>query len=378
MKKFLGIALLTMILFVSCVSTDVSPMLGSKISEKAEVAEKTVETAVVAVVENVENVDNVDNVKTVVEEVVSNVYEPIAMTYVLGDYKADLFADVGEAEIIYPKQFNDKEVYNAIVSMAKNYQSQLKDVFFKVENGKIYLTYPETYGAKEFALAEEILSKELKKLVTPETPLTIFEKVVETSTSFEPIYLTYVLGDYKATVLADVGHAEIVYPKQFNDKEVYNAIVDMAKDYKSQLKDVYFKVENGKIYLTYPESYGAKEFALAEKVVKEELMALTVPVSSPESAKAVETVVTEVTVATAEEKPTEPVVEAITAPVSPQPVTEKASQPVVESTVATEAEPVVSVPESKGLSVGATVILIIVALLCVVAGVYLLLLRKKN
>ena len=230
--------------------------------------------------------------ETVAEEAVPEEVstQPLTKTFSYAGYEATLTAYTGKAIVEYPTFVTDQEIYAAAQAAYNAYTAYLADVYIKVvEAGKAEITYPETYGQAEFDLAVSLLEKELpsylESLFATSEPEVEAEAVAETAAEAEqeetvetteaqetPLTKTFSYRGYEATITAYTEKAIVEYPTFVTDQEVYAAAEAACQAYGNYLDNVYLQiVEPGKAIITYPETYGEKEFNLAVSVLEVDL-----------------------------------------------------------------------------------------------------------
>ena len=264
----------------------------------------------------------------VAEEVVATeeiTYVPVEKKYTLYSYELTVVADKGKATITYPASvISEEDINNAALAAFNAYSSiyDLSDVYYSVEDGILTITYPESWGVEEFAIAEKTVADVLPSYVDSvvsyylakaeeekieEPVLTVgpaveleaeataeAEEAVETSAEevvYVPVEKKYTLYGYELSVVADKGKATITYPASvISEEDINNAALAAFNAYSSiyDLSNVYYSVEDGVLTITYPESWGVEEFAIAEKTVADVLPSYVDSVVSYYLAKAEE------------------------------------------------------------------------------------------
>ena len=253
----------------------------------------------------------------VAEEVVATeevAYVPVEKKYTLYGYELSVVADKGKATIAYPASvISEEDINNAALAAFNAYSSiyDLSDVYYSVEDGVLTITYPESWGVEEFAIAEKTVADVLpsyvdsvvsyylakaeeEKIVEPVLtvgPAIELEAEVAEEITYVPVEKKYTLYGYELSVVADKGKATITYPASvISEEDINNAALAAFNAYSSiyDLSDVYYSVEDGVLTITYPESSGVEEFAIAEKTVADVLPSYVDSVVSYYLAKAEE------------------------------------------------------------------------------------------
>lgn len=145
-----------------------TPVIETPVIETPVVSEpvETEQVESVTPVEIVETVETpqVPNAPSIKESETSVVYKnnPLLKTFSYKGYEATLEAYVGKAYVKYPSFVTSQEVYTAAEAALNAYPKDLENVTIEVvSDGLAKLTYPETYGEKEFNYAVKLLEKEL-------------------------------------------------------------------------------------------------------------------------------------------------------------------------------------------------------------------------
>ncbi len=264
----------------------------------------------------------------VAEEIVATeeiTYVPVEKKYTLYGYELSVVADKGKATITYPASvISEEDINNAALAAFNAYSSiyDLSDVYYSVEDGVLTITYPESWGVEEFAIAEKTVADVLPSYVDSvvsyylakaeeekieEPVLTVgpaveleveAEEAVEATeeVAYVPVEKKYTLYGYELTVVADKGKATITYPASvITEDDIDNAVLAAFVAYSSvyDLDGIGYEVNDGVLTVYYPESWGVKEFAVAEKTIAEALPSYVDSVVSYYAAQAEETEVEE-------------------------------------------------------------------------------------
>lgn len=110
--------------------------------------------------------------------------KPLEKTLSYAGYEATITAYIGKAYVKYPSFVTAQEIYTAAAAALAAYPADLEDVTIKVvEDGLAEITYPDTYGEREFDYAIMLLEKELPyylaSLFAPKAPETPVQPQVE-------------------------------------------------------------------------------------------------------------------------------------------------------------------------------------------------------
>ena len=258
----------------------------------------------------------------VAEEVVATeevAYVPVEKKYTLYGYELSVVADKGKATIAYPASvISEEDINNAALAAFNAYSSiyDLSDVYYSVEDGVLTITYPESWGVEEFAIAEKTVADVLPSYVNSvvsyylakaeeekieEPVLTVgpaieLEAEVAEEITYVPVEKKYTLYGYELTVVADKGKATITYPASvITEDDIDNAVLAAFVAYSSvyDLDGIGYEVNDGVLTVYYPESWGVEEFAVAEKAIAEALPSYVDSVVSYYAAQADETEVEE-------------------------------------------------------------------------------------
>lgn len=88
--------------------------------------------------------------------------KPLEKTLSYAGYEATITAYIGKAYVKYPAFVTSQEIYAAAAAALAAYPADLEGVTIRVvEDGLAEITYPETYGEREFDYAIMLLEKEL-------------------------------------------------------------------------------------------------------------------------------------------------------------------------------------------------------------------------
>ena len=103
--------------------------------------------------------------------------KPLVKTFSYAGYKATITAYIGVAYVEYPAFVTAQEIYDAAKAALMAYPNDLRDVTIRVvEAGLAEITYPQSYGEREFDYAVALLEKELPyyiaSLFAPAAPAT--------------------------------------------------------------------------------------------------------------------------------------------------------------------------------------------------------------
>ena len=252
----------------------------------------------------------------VAEEVVATeevAYVPVEKKYTLYGYELSVVADKGKATIAYPASvISEEDINNAALAAFNAYSSiyDLSDVYYSVEDGVLTITYPESWGVEEFAIAEKTVADVLPSYVDSVVSYylakaeeeKIEEPVAEVSTevpeevTYVPVEKKYTLYGYEISVVADKGKATITYPASvITEDDIDNAVLAAFVAYSSvyDLDGIGYEVNDDVLTVYYPESWGVEEFAVAEKAIAEALPSYVDSVVSYYAAQAEETEVEE-------------------------------------------------------------------------------------
>lgn len=101
--------------------------------------------------------------------------KPLEKTLSYAGYEATITAYIGKAYVKYPSFVTAQEIYTAAAAAIAAYPADLKDTTIRVvEDGLAEITYPGTYGEREFDYAIMLLEKELPyyiaSLFAPKAP----------------------------------------------------------------------------------------------------------------------------------------------------------------------------------------------------------------
>lgn len=101
--------------------------------------------------------------------------KPLEKTLSYAGYEATITAYIGKAYVKYPSFVTAQEIYTAAAAALAAYPADLKDTTIRVvEDGLAEITYPGTYGEREFDYAIMLLEKELPyyiaSLFAPKAP----------------------------------------------------------------------------------------------------------------------------------------------------------------------------------------------------------------
>ena len=100
--------------------------------------------------------------KLVEQATVQQVPSPLTTTFSYGGYKATLTAFKGYAVLTYPSFVTNEEIEAAARAAVEAYPQYMQGIYYQItEPGKVTLSYPESYGEKEFNLAANLLNAEL-------------------------------------------------------------------------------------------------------------------------------------------------------------------------------------------------------------------------
>ena len=110
--------------------------------------------------------------------------KPLEKTLRYAGYEATITAYIGKAYVKYPSFVTAQEIYTAAAAALAAYPADLKDATIRVvEDGLAEITYPDTYGEREFDYAIMLLEKELPyyiaSLFVPKAPETPVQPQVE-------------------------------------------------------------------------------------------------------------------------------------------------------------------------------------------------------
>ena len=120
--------------------------------------------------------------------------KPLEKTLSYAGYEATITAYIGKAYVKYPAFVTSQEIYAAAAAALVAYPADLEGVTIRVvEDGLAEITYPETYGEREFDYAIMLLEKELPYYIAslfapkaPETPKAPVQPQVQIQESEEP------------------------------------------------------------------------------------------------------------------------------------------------------------------------------------------------
>lgn len=214
----------------------------------------------------------------------------------------------GKAFIHYPAFVTDSEI-NAFLESAKaKYPELLSTMFFTVvEPGLVTATYSTELGEEEFEALMAILDSDIPSYIDSvlepvRVTVPVLEKTVpQTNQSFTANFNYFGID---ITLDAYTGKAYITYPDFVTREEVITAAMAANAKYAELLSEVRYSFEeDGKVVLTYPQSYGQNEFNTAVALIKAELPQYIASLIGKPEVSEPEAVVTEVTeVATATEE----------------------------------------------------------------------------
>lgn len=174
-------------------------------------------------------------------------------------------------------------------SITRTESVQLDETIQKVFDGYFY----KSQQSLNDAIVEEPVNE-------PETKP---ETVPNTTQEIMPIIRNYSIDGQDLSITAYPGRAYLAFPKSWSLEKLNRIASYLAQKHPEETKDIIYKVEDGIIFLFYPESWGENELSYAELLLVQEIATLTEMENSYEE---------EAVTSIAEEVYTEPGYETIT------------------------------------------------------------------
>ena len=221
---------------------------------------------------------------------------PVIKLFEYYGYEGKAEASRGEAIGTYPDFITSDDVMDAVAFIAPRNADFTKDMTIRItEPGRLVITYSESYGAEDLKVGLDILEEEiriyLERLLAswqPEPePIPEPEPVPEPEPQPEPepepvvepepepvfpLERVFAFYGYSATVTANQGEAQVVYPDFIPDM-VFNTVVSSAiRRYPESVGAFRSTITGpGSAVFTYTDIYGAEEFKVSMDILEEEI-----------------------------------------------------------------------------------------------------------